>query len=108
MSVLNQVRGLFGRDVFVNLDAPAQVGLFAYDNRTFIVQNYQAQPVSARVSVVGANRLQDLLTTEAISATQSAPGNAGRGFSRGNFGGNSGAIFEVRIPGHSFRVFRAE
>ncbi|MGO9204382.1 MAG: hypothetical protein ACLQM8_28005, partial [Limisphaerales bacterium] len=32
-SVLNQIRALLGRDVFVNLDAPDHVSLFAYDNR---------------------------------------------------------------------------
>ena len=106
-NVLNQIRGLLGRDLFVTLDAPARVALFAYDNRTFIVQNYQAQPVNARVSVVGAKVLRDLLTDRAVEAAQSGPG-GGRGFSRGNFGGNNGTVFELKVSAHSFRVFRAE
>ena len=53
-TVLNQIRGLLGRDIFVSLDAPDHVSLFAYDNRTFIVQNFQSQPVSTRVSVARA------------------------------------------------------
>ena len=61
-SVLNQIRALLGRDVFVNLDAPDHVSLFAYDSRTFIVQNFRPQPVSTRVSVVRATRLHDLLS----------------------------------------------
>ena len=36
--VLNQIRALVGRDLFVSLDAPDHVSLFAYDNHTFIVQ----------------------------------------------------------------------
>jgi len=108
-NALNQIRGILGRDVFVNLDAPAYVALFTYDNRTFIVQNYQSQPVSARVSVVGANRLRDLLTDRAVDATQSGGSSGGgRGFSRGNFSGNNGTVFELKVPAHSFRVFRAE
>jgi len=78
-SVLNQIRTLLGRDVFVSLDAPDHVSLFAYDNRTFIVQNYQSQPVNTRVSVVGAQRLRDLLTALAVTGTQSR----GDGFGRG-------------------------
>jgi hypothetical protein len=107
VSTLNQIRGLLCRDVFVSLDAPAYVSLFAYDNRTFIVQNYQSQRVSARVSVVGTNQLRDLLTDQVVAAAQSGSG-GGRGFSRGNFGGNNGTIFELTVPAHSFRVFRAE
>ena len=40
--ILNQVRGILGSDVFVSLDAVDHVSLFAYDNRTFIVQNFRA------------------------------------------------------------------
>jgi hypothetical protein len=108
-SVLNQVRDLLGRDVFVSLDAPDHVGLFAYDNRTFIVQNYQSQPVNARASVVSAKRLRDLLTDQTITAAQSGGGgDRGFGRGRGSFGGNNGVIFDLTVPAHSFRVFQAE
>ena len=49
-SVLNQIRNLLGRDLFVSLDAPDHVSLFVYDNRTFIVQNFQAKAVTTRVT----------------------------------------------------------
>jgi hypothetical protein len=109
-NVLNQIRGLLGHDLFVNLDAPDHVSLFAYDNRAFIIQNFQSQPVSARVSVVRASQLHDLLTGKNIAAADSGSGGVGRGGGggRGNFGGNSGTAFELTIPAHSFRVFKAE
>jgi hypothetical protein len=107
---LNQVRMLLGRDVFVSLDAPDHVSLFAYDNRAFIVQNFRSQPVSTRVSVAGATRLRDLLTDQILAGTQAGGGRGfGRGgFGRGNFGGPAGPSFDVPIPAHSFRVFAAE
>jgi hypothetical protein len=105
-SVLNQIRSLLGRDLFVRLDAPDHVGLFAYDNRTFIVQNFRAQPVSTRVYVIGATRIRDLLTDETRTGSPSAGG--GRWPGRGNFGGPGGTAFDVTVPGHSFRVFAAE
>ena len=105
-SVLNQIRTLLGRDLFASLDAPDHVSLFAYDNRTFIVQNYRAQPVNASVSVVGAQRLNDLLTALAIPATQGGADSSGRG--RDNSGRNNGRVFEVAVPAHSFRVLQAQ
>ena len=54
-SVLNQIRALLGSDLFVSLDAPDHVSLFAYDNRTFIVQNFQSQPVTTRVFVAASD-----------------------------------------------------
>ena len=112
-SVQNQLRNLLGREVFVSLDAPDHVSLFAYDNRTFIVQNFRAQPVSARVSVVGANSLRDLLSDETVAAQGGGRGGfGGRGFGgfgggRGALGGNNGTTFAINVPGHSFRVFAA-
>ncbi|OHB72788.1 MAG: hypothetical protein A2V70_15380 [Planctomycetes bacterium RBG_13_63_9] len=104
-SVLNQIRSLLGRDLFVSLDAPDHVSLFAYDNRTFIVQNFRAQSVSTRVWVTDAARIRDLLTDQTLAASQ---GTGGGRAGRGNIGGPSGASFEVAVPGHSFRVFAAE
>jgi len=117
-SVLNQIRNLLGRELFVSLDAPDHVSLFAYDNRTFIVQNFRAQGVTVRVSVTQAARLKDLLSDETISSGGASRGaGAGRrggfgggfgGGGRGGLTGNGGTSFEISIPGHSFRVFQAE
>ncbi|MBN1362009.1 MAG: hypothetical protein JW993_15545 [Sedimentisphaerales bacterium] len=106
-SVLNQIRALLGRDLFVSLDAPDHVSLFAYDNRTFIVQNFRSEPVRTRVRVTDATRIRDLLTDQTLAGPQST-GGGGRRAGRGNFGGPGGAFFEVTVPGHSFRVFAAE
>jgi uncharacterized membrane protein YgcG len=110
-SVLTQIRSLLGRDIFVNLDGPDHVSLFAYDNRTFIVQNFQSQPVTTRVSVVRATALHDLLNDQMIAPSQGSGGNSGRfgrGARGGGIAGNGGNSFEVPVPAHSFRVFAAE
>jgi hypothetical protein len=112
-SALNQIRALLGRDLFVSLDAPDHVGLFAYDNQTFIVQNYQSKPVTTRVSVVRADRLTDLLTGQTITTLPSGGADASAGRAggrpvRGAFSNTGGTLFEVTVPAHSFRVFQAE
>ena len=76
--VLNQIRQLLGRDLFVTLDAPDHVSLFAYDNRTFIVQNFQAKPVSARVPAMRATTLRDLLSDETLAGTPGGGNKSGR------------------------------
>ena len=108
-SLLNQIRSLLGRDLFVSLDAPDHVSLFAYDNHTFIVQSFQSQPVSTRALVVRATRLHDLLTGQTLTPAQGAAAatGGGRGFGRGGLE-NRGTPFEVAVPAHSFRVFRVE
>ena len=77
-SVLTQIRNLLGQDLFVSLDAPDHVSLFVYDNRTFIVQNFQSQPVTARVTA-RATALRDLLSDQTIA---SSGGGGGGGFVR--------------------------
>jgi hypothetical protein len=104
-SVLNQIRALLGREVFVSLDAPDHVSLFVYDNHTFIVQNFRPQPVNTRVLVARATRLHDLLSGETLAGSEDRGGPGGRG----GFGvAGGGASFQASVPGHSFRVFAPE
>jgi hypothetical protein len=103
--VLNQIRALLGREVFVSLDAPDHVSLFVYDNHTFIVQNFRPQPVATRVLVARATRLHDLLSGETLAGSEERAGRGGRGESGGADAGDS---FQAPIPGHSFRVFASD
>jgi len=107
-NVLDQIRTLLGRDIFVSLSAPDHVSLFAYDNRTFIVQNFRSEPVTTRISVVGSSRIRNLLTDQILAGSQGGGGGRGGQARRGNSGGPASSVFEITIPGHSFRVFAAE
>ena len=72
--VLAQIRQYLLRDMSVQLDAPAQVSLFDYDNHTFVVESYRDKPTQVTVSVPGKSaKLRNLVTGETISpAPQSA------------------------------------
>ena len=112
-SVLTQIRNLLGQGQFASMDAPDHVSLFVYDNRTFIVQNFQAQAITARVTA-RATALRDLLTDKTVAASAGGGGDGGgfgggrRGGGRGGPAGGGGSSFEVSVPGHSFRVFAGE
>jgi hypothetical protein len=93
----------------VRLDGPSNVALFAYDNNTFIVQNYQHNDVDVRAGVLGGfNKLRNLVTGEVLDR-QAVPG-PGMGFrgGRGRMGGEQRSSFNVHLLPHSYAVFAAE
>lgn len=51
------------KDLDVRLEGPSKVGLFLYDNRTLVVENFNDKPVDIRIVVKGAvSTLEDLET----------------------------------------------
>jgi hypothetical protein len=92
----------------VRLDGPSNVSLFAYDNNTFIVQNYQHTETDVRVGVAGDfTKLRNLVTDEVIArqtAQNPAQGRRGGGGGRGE----QRASFNVHLLPHSYAVFAAE
>ena len=60
---LNEIRRIMGKDLEVRLEGPSKVGLFLYDNRTLVVENFNDEPVDIRIVVRGtASALEDLET----------------------------------------------
>jgi hypothetical protein len=97
--VLDQLRGYLLQRFPLSLDAPARVSLFAYDNRTFVVESYRASPATVRVFVRrGAARLVDLASGQAVlPAPEITPGPAP--------GEAHETSFVVRLAPHSYRAF---
>jgi hypothetical protein len=101
--VLTQIRNILLRDLFVRVESPGDVSLFAYDNNTFIVESFLPQEIEVRISLdANQTKIRDLLTGEQLSGKA---GGGGGGF--GSFGGGGGnrASYTVKIKPHSFRVF---
>lgn len=58
----------------VRLDAPAKVSLFAYDNRTFVVQSFLDSPADVTISLTdGFSKLKNLVTGEVINGEAPQP-----------------------------------
>jgi hypothetical protein len=95
-SVLNQIRNIIAGDMFVRLQGPAQVGLFAYDNHKFIVESFlppDGAAVAASILVDQKfTKLVDVVTGEQIAGQ--ATGNA--------------TGFDLKLKPASYRVFSAE
>jgi len=101
--VLNQIRSVLARNLFVRVEGPAQIALFAYDNHTFIVESFLPGEVKVKVSVAGeSSRLQDLVTGAETTGVAQA-----QGF--GRFGGADRRVsFDVRLLPHSYRAFAVQ
>lgn len=46
---LNEIRRIMSRDMDIYLEAPSKVGLFVYDNKTLVVENFNDEPVEVRI-----------------------------------------------------------
>jgi hypothetical protein len=89
----------------VRLDGPAQIALFAYDNRTFIVQSFLPTATDVRITVTkNATRLRNLVSGE-VTESQPAQRRGGAGSGRQAEEGHS---FKTHLLPHSYAVFSFE
>jgi len=103
-AVLAQLRQYLLREQPVQIDAPAKVALFAYDNNTFVVESYLDRPTEVTVSVAGtASKLHNLITGEWITGNGSPPANP-----RSKRSASPRASFKISVAPHSFVGFSAE
>ncbi|MBB6094874.1 hypothetical protein HNQ60_003761 [Povalibacter uvarum] len=99
--VVTVIKGYLQDNFPVRIDAPERVSLFAYDNKTFIIQSFRDDEAKAKVSVAaGAMRLRNLVTGEVQSLT-AIPVNQ-----RQKVPGRSEAA--VTVQPHSYGVYAVE
>jgi hypothetical protein len=104
--VLNYIREVASKDMFVSLEGPSQVTLFAYDNDTFIVESFQDENVEVQLIVDDCySKVEDVLTGETLTGHElyTKPGHhwGGPTLREGKKG------YDLTIKPHSYRVFRA-
>jgi hypothetical protein len=94
--ILTQIRAVVAGDLPVRLEGPGQTGLFLYDNRKFIVENFAppgGSPITAKALVGGKyTKLVDVVSGERI------PGQAS----------GDKTVFEIALRPASYRVFSIE
>ena len=101
--VLRAIRAYVMADFPVQLDAPAKVSLFAYDNQTFIVESFLDLETPVTVSVAGGySKLRNVLTGESVSGTPADRNEPTR------MGGTPPTSFKFTVKPHSYVVFVEE
>ena len=104
VGVLNSFRQLLSRDLDFRIDAPAKVGLFLYDNGTFIVNSFLDEPVTIRIyAKEGIDKITDLLSGAVVEKMPVPAATAARPMMRR--GDDKTNIFRVTLPPHSYKVF---
>jgi hypothetical protein len=88
--VLKAIREVVAKNMYVRLDAPARVSLFAYDNDRFIVESFQESPVEARIITdKRITKLRDVVSGAELTGELSA----------------GGTVFTTPLEKGSYRVF---
>ena len=101
--VLTQIKRALTQDVFVRVEGPAQVSLFAYDNNTFIVESFLPDETDVKVAVAGGfTRLRNLVTGAVTTGEMEEQGSGRFG------GGDPRRSFTAHLLPHSYSVFAAE
>ena len=96
--VLNVIRRAMSKDVGAYIEGPSKVSLFAYDNKTMVVENFNDDAVSLRVVVNDkVNSLSNLITGEKLTPAEVK-------YSRNRFYGYSETqtVFDIKLPAHSY------
>jgi hypothetical protein len=99
--VLTSIRQYLLARFPVSVDAPSKVSLFAYDNRTFVVESYLDVPAAVTVSTAAsANHLRNIATGEVVEG-KPAP-------NTGHAHRPQRTEFHITIAPHSFIAFSEE
>jgi hypothetical protein len=102
--VLNKIREVLCKQLKVQVEGPAQVSLYVYDNNTCIVESFLDKETEIKiVTPKQLTRITDLGTRQSFSGENRKPG-----FSYIDKGQQEKNVYPIVIKPHSFRVFRLE
>jgi len=98
--VLTTIKEIVTKDLFVRVDGPSQVVIFAYDNDTFIVESFRDETVKVRLVLdEKVSSLQDLISGDELIESEKLLD------WRGQPTGKKGIALALKP--HSFHVFQA-
>ncbi|MCS2442940.1 hypothetical protein NXX09_23145 [Bacteroides uniformis] len=100
-NALNEIRRIMSKDIGVCPEAPSKVGLFVYDNKTLVVENFNDEPVEVRI-VTGDKvmKLESLEDGTVLSPLPAGPViQTGRPVTPKN-------SFRLLLLPHSYKAFR--
>ena len=99
-SVVSALKEAVMGDFPVRLEGPNKVSLFAYDNRTFVVESYLDHPVTVTVAITdGITKIVDMETGAGVAGEAVAP-RRGR-----QSAGPARMSFQIAIQPHSYAAF---
>lgn len=104
VEALNKIRQVLGTQMNVQLEGPAKISLYVYDNNTFVVQSFvDAETVVRAVTSTAYNSITDLSSNETIKGETRKPG-----FSYTEKSAGPKSVYTFTLKPHSFRVFKIQ
>ncbi len=95
---LNAIRSYVMRGFPVQVEGPAKVSIFAYDNGTFIVESFRDEACEVTVVATGASQLVDLVSGEKLSGSAHPS----------RYPTETASVsFPMKLAPHSYRVFQS-
>jgi hypothetical protein len=101
--VLNRIRKVMSEDVKVRIEGPAKVGLFVYDNGTFIIESFLPENVNVKVITdKQTSTVTNILTGEEIAGKDAQDDRI--------WGRENSAVktFDITVKPHSYLVFQGK
>ncbi|HEX9048292.1 MAG TPA: hypothetical protein VF988_14800 [Verrucomicrobiae bacterium] len=104
--VTSAIKNFLMRGFPARLDGPAQVALFAYDNRTYVAENFSDAPAEVKLSTLGnAVKLKNLVTSQMLEGKLPPR----RGWTWQTESSVEDRVsFGLRLPPHSYAAFALE
>jgi hypothetical protein len=103
--VTGAIKNFVMRGFPVRVDGPAQVALFAYDNGTFIVQNFSGTAADVKISTLGNSaKLKNLGTGETLAGKLPPP----HDWNWRTENLEDRVTFTTQLPPHSYAAFVLE
>ena len=99
---LNQIRKFFSRDMGYYIECKSKVSLFPYDNKTFVVENFNDEPVD--VNIVFNSSVSGIRNLENNTRQQPAEGIV-YGNNRWSQYREGQTVFKTTLPAHSYKAF---
>ena len=97
---LNEIRRIMSRDMDIYLEAPSKVGLFVYDNKTLVVENFNDEPVEVRIVTDDeVTRLENLENGDILAPLPAEPVQSRRPVTPKN-------SFRLSLLPHSYKAFQ--
>jgi hypothetical protein len=99
---LNMIRKYFSRDLGYYIEGKSKVSLFPYDNKTFVVENFNDEPVE--VNIVFNNKVAAMKNLENNNSVKPAEGIV-YGNNRWSQYKEGQTVFKTTLPAHSYKAF---
>lgn len=101
---LNRIREVFGNGIKMHLEGPGNISLYAYDNKTFVVESFLSEGTEAKIVLpASVKTITDINTNEKIQGTVRSPR-----FGWTELEKREKSVFTFTVKPHSFRVFTFE